>query len=151
MIRRGANGDRPFVADLGKRTLATSVSAQRDDAVPAMVEASYERMLAVVYDQSHVLLIAERDGAPLGFLLLLDRLPDQVTGVPQGFIAYMAVEPAVRGHGIGSALLAAAEDEARRRGLPYMTLMVTEENEAARAVYKTAGYHTERRLLCKKL
>ncbi|MHB8357563.1 MAG: GNAT family N-acetyltransferase [Vulcanimicrobiaceae bacterium] len=45
----------------------------------------------------------------------------------------------------------AAEDEARRRGLPYMGLMVTEDNAAARALYDSAGYLTERRLLCKRL
>jgi len=35
--------------------------------------------------------------------------------------------------------------------LPYMSLMVTEENEAARALYERAGYVTERRLLSKPL
>ncbi len=69
----------------------------------------------------------------------------------QGFVAYMAVDPQQRRFGVGSALLAAAEDEARRRGLPYMALMVTEENEAARRLYRRSGYRTERRLLCKPL
>jgi ribosomal protein S18 acetylase RimI-like enzyme len=32
-----------------------------------------------------------------------------------------------------------------------MALMVTEENEAARRLYKSRGYRTERRLLCKPL
>ena len=53
--------------------------------------------------------------------------------------------------GVGSALLERAEDEARKRGAPYMALMVTEENAAARALYERAGYLTERRLLCKAL
>ena len=85
-------------------------------------------------------------------MLLLDDLPDDVTAMPQGFVAYMAVEPVARGGaGIGTALLTAAEDEARRRGLPYMALMVTDENAPARALYDRAGYVTERRLLCKAL
>jgi ribosomal protein S18 acetylase RimI-like enzyme len=82
---------------------------------------------------------------------MLDSLPDEVTGQDQSFIAYMAVERDRRGGGIGAALLAAAEDEARKRGLPYMSLMVTEENASARALYERAGYLTERRLLCKML
>ena len=63
----------------------------------------------------------------------------------------MAVKPERRGAGIGTALLAAAEDEARRCGLPYMALMVTEENAVARRLYERAGYQTERHLLCKAL
>jgi GNAT superfamily N-acetyltransferase len=69
----------------------------------------------------------------------------------QGFVAYMAVEPAWQGTGVGTALLAAAEDEAKRRGLQFMALMVTEENEPGRRLYERAGYRTERRLLCKPL
>jgi ribosomal protein S18 acetylase RimI-like enzyme len=98
-----------------------------------------------------VLLIAEHQAKPAGFLLMLDTLPDEVTRMPQAFVAYMAVEPSLRGRGIASRLLGAAEDEARRRGLPYMGLMVTEDNAAARALYERAGYLTERRLLCKPL
>jgi ribosomal protein S18 acetylase RimI-like enzyme len=116
-----------------------------------MLQASYEGLLDFVFRQSHVLFIAEHEGKRAGFILMLDSMPDEVTRMPQGFIAYMAVEPSVRGGGIGSRLLAAAEDEARRRGLPYVGLMVTEDNAAARAMYERAGYLTERRLLCKPL
>ena len=35
---------------------------------------------------------AEVDGKPAGFLIMLDSLPDEVTGGDQAFIAYMAVE-----------------------------------------------------------
>ncbi|HEY5340689.1 MAG TPA: GNAT family N-acetyltransferase, partial [Candidatus Aquilonibacter sp.] len=73
------------------------------------------------------------------------------TGDDQAFVAYMAVDPAHRGAGVGAALLARAEDEARRRGVPYMALMVTKENAAARALYDRAGYRVERRLMCKML
>lgn len=115
------------------------------------VSAAFDRLYEIVQNQSHVALVAERDGERLGFILLLDGLPDEVTLLPQGFVAYMAVKPGARGEGVGAALLAAAEDEARRRLLPYMALMVTEENEAARRLYDRAGYRTERRLLCKPL
>ncbi|MGZ3497368.1 MAG: N-acetyltransferase family protein [Vulcanimicrobiaceae bacterium] len=149
-IRRGTIADRAFVEDLGKQTLRSSVPAFRE-ATDSMLELSYERLLDIVYSQSHVLLIAEDGNAPAGFVLLLDQLPDEVTSMPQGFIAYMAVEPARREQGVGHRLLEAAEDEARKAGAPYMALMVTEENAAARALYESAGYVTERRLLCKPL
>jgi ribosomal protein S18 acetylase RimI-like enzyme len=150
VIRAGRAEDRAFVAGLGKSTMGDSVAKFRY-VNEAMLEASYEGLLDFVFRQSHVLLIAEHHGRRAGFILMLDTMPDEVTRMPQGFIAYMAVEPSLRGGGIGSRLLAAAEDEARRRGLPYMGLMVTEDNAAARAMYERAGYLTERRLLCKPL
>lgn len=128
----------------------SSVASTRPAPAPA-VRAAFDRLCEIVATQSHVTLIARRNGERAGFLLMLDELPDEVTTLPQGFVAYMAVEPDHRGAGVGAALLSAAEDEARRRGLPYMALMVTEENEAARRLYRSSGYTTERRLLCKPL
>ena len=150
-LRPGGPDDRAFVLDLGRRTASDSISALR--AAPlAFVEASYERLVEYAFDRSHVLLVAESplEGA-VGFLLMVDDMPDEVTATAQGFVAYMAVEPDARRHGVASRLLEAAEDAARRRALPVMALMVTEENEAARELYAQAGYFTERRLLCKPL
>lgn len=149
-IRSGTPADHPFVADLGTRTVGDSVAAFRTgpDALP---ELSYARLLEFVFDRSHVLLVAHSGGEPLGFALMLDTMTDEVTLAPQGFIAYMAVEPSRRRSGIAKALLEGVEDEARRRALPYMALMVTESNLSARALYEGAGYVTERRLLCKTL
>lgn len=149
---RGAEGaaDRDFVTALGRSCVMTSVAAMRPTS-EGMAREAFDRLASIVAGQSHVTLIARRGGRRVGFLMLLDDLPDEVTLLPQGFVAYMAVEPGSRGAGVGTALLTAAEDEARRRGLPYMSLMVTDENEPARRLYDRAGYRTERRLLCKRL
>ena len=150
-VRHAASDtDRAFVEDLGKRSAPSSISSLRP-ALPQAAAAAYERLLETVAAQSHVVLIAECEDRRAGFALLLDDLPDDVTGLPQAFLAYMAVEPALQRRGIGTALLRAAEDEAKRRGLPYMAFMVTEENAAARGLYERAGYVTERRLLSKAL
>jgi ribosomal protein S18 acetylase RimI-like enzyme len=142
--------DRAFVRELGRRSAMTSVASLRRTTESA-VRGAFDRLCDIVEEQSHVVLVAELDRTRVGFLLLLDALPDEVTLLPQGFIAYMAVEPRCRRRGVGGALLAAAEDEAKARGLPYMALMVTEENEAARRLYEGRAYRTERRLLCKPL
>lgn len=149
-VRQGTAADRTFVRELGAATMGDSVASFRD-VIPAMLEASYESLLEFSFAQSHALFIAEREGERTGFLLLLDSLPDEVTRMPQAFIVYMAVEPSARRSGIGKHLLAAAEAWARARNLPYLGLMVTEENDAARRLYESAGYLTERRLLCKPL
>ncbi len=112
---------------------------------------AFDRLIDTIRAQSHLVLIAEIEGRPAGFLLMLDGLPDDVTALPQAFVAYMAVEPQLQRSGVGAALLAAAEREAIERGLPYIALMVTEDNAAAQALYAGGGYVTERRLLSKRL
>ncbi len=149
-IREGRLDDRPFVRSLGHRTIADSVAAFRHFNA-AMLAASYDGLLEFVFAQPHVLLVAEREGQLLGFALMLTSMPDEVTRMPQGFIAYMAVETSARRCGIANQLLSAAEEEARRMGLPYMGLMVTEDNAAALRLYERSGFLTERRLLCKPL
>ena len=150
-MRTGGAADRDFVLDLGRRTVAASLSALRPAPI-RLVELSFETLADYAFDRSHVLLIAETDlDGRVGFLLMLDEMPDEVTGLPQGFIAYMAVEPDARRHGVATQLLAAAEEAARSRGLPNVALMVTEDNAPAREFYAHAGYVTERRLLCKRL
>jgi ribosomal protein S18 acetylase RimI-like enzyme len=149
-IRPAAERDQAFIENLGKRTVMDSVSALRHPVVEDVVE-NFGRLLRVVARREHKTLVAEVDGKPAGFLIMLDSLPDEVTGGDQAFIAYMAVEREHRGGGVGAALLQEAEDEARAMGAPYISLMVTEENDPARALYERAGYLTERRLLCKML
>jgi ribosomal protein S18 acetylase RimI-like enzyme len=150
VVRPGTPADRAFVTDLGRRTVGDSVAAYRPAPERQLFQA-LDRLYESVGKQSHVTLVAEYDGARAGFALFLDELPDEVTALPQGFVAYMAVEPNLRERGIGSVLLAAAEEEARRRGLPFMSLMVTEDNAAARTLYERRGYLTERRLMSKAL
>lgn len=145
-----AQYDRAFVEDLGRRCAMASVSRLRK-APEAVVAGAYDRLVEIVEGQSHVTFIAQEGDRRVGFLLMLDDLPDEVTALPQAFIAYMAVEPKFRGCGAGRALLAAAEGAARERGLPHLTLMVTEENDAARRLYERDGFQTERRLMCKTL
>jgi GNAT superfamily N-acetyltransferase len=52
----------------------------------------------------------------------------------------LAVVPAHRGKGVGQALLAAVEDEARKRGCAKLTLEVLEHNTRARRVYESVGF-----------
>ncbi len=150
LVRRGGPADLRFVVDLGRRSIDDSISELRP-APRSSVEQSYDRLMDYALKQQHTLLIAHTAAEPLGFILVLHNLPDEVTGLPQAFVAYMAVEPHARRRGIGRMLLDAAEEEARAKGFPAIALMVTEQNESARALYAASGYATERRLLCKPL
>ena len=81
-----------------------------------------------------VVLVARRAGERCSFLLLH---PTGVAGSP--YIASIATSAAVRGQGVGSALLDAAE-----RWLPearHMFLCVSSFNTEARRLYERRGYH----------
>ena len=149
-IRRGDERDRHFVLDLGRRVAGTSVSTIRP-APLALVELAYERLLGYIFGNQHDLLIATDAGRSCGFLLLLRELPDEVTATEQAFVAYMAVEPESRRRGIGAALLQGAEEIARADGLAFLSLMVTEDNLAARGLYERLGLQTERRMMTKAI
>ncbi len=149
-VRAGDAADRDFVRDLGRRSASSSVSALRTVKYGDLLEA-FDRLVEFVFGRRHDALIAEEHGERAGFLLLLYDIPDEVTLVDQAFVAYMAVEPASQGRGVGRALLEAAESHAAARGLRYVSLMVTDENAPARALYERAGFVTERRMLTKAL
>jgi ribosomal protein S18 acetylase RimI-like enzyme len=56
------------------------------------------------------------------------------------YICGVALLPEYRGQGIGTRLMALAEEEARERGLPRLSLIVFERNEGALRLYERLGY-----------
>ena len=149
-IRRGTPNDRAFVIDLGRRVAPLSVASLRT--APAQsIERAYEHLVDLVFHRYSDLIVAEVNGQPAGFALVLHDMPDEITLTDQSFVAYMAVEPTHQRSGIGRALLEHVEALARRLGLPYLSLMVTEDNAAARGLYEGAGFVTERRMMTKAL
>ena len=53
---------------------------------------------------------------------------------------HLLVRPEQRRRGVASALLAAVEGEARRRGLGRIRLQVSADNGAAQALFRACGY-----------
>jgi GNAT superfamily N-acetyltransferase len=58
-------------------------------------------------------------------------------------VAHLAVQPQFWGSGIGRALLAAAEQQARQAGIGRMTLTVEMDNQRARRLYEWVGYRLD--------
>jgi ribosomal protein S18 acetylase RimI-like enzyme len=56
------------------------------------------------------------------------------------YLAELYVAPALRGHGLGRALMLAAIEFARNRGATYMDLGTGEQDVAARALYESLGF-----------
>jgi GNAT superfamily N-acetyltransferase len=92
-------------------------------------------------EQDDDVLIAERDGAPVGCLHMLVAM--DFFGRRHAHISVIAVSEAVEGTGVGRALLAHADRWARERALPLVTLNVFAANERARRFYEQSGFAPE--------
>ena len=74
---------------------------------------------------------------------VVTRGKDLLTHVPNAHLEILAVAPQAEGQGVGSALLNAAQAEARRQGLATMSLHVFSNNQRARRLYEKMGFHGE--------
>lgn len=83
-----------------------------------------------------VALIAEDDGAPVGYAL--------ASVVPQtpirGHLYDLYVHADVRGRGVGRELIAATAERLRQRGVTHLSLDVALDNESARRLYERLGF-----------
>ncbi|PKQ06350.1 MAG: GNAT family acetyltransferase [Alphaproteobacteria bacterium HGW-Alphaproteobacteria-11] len=61
----------------------------------------------------------------------------------RGAVYYVAADPAMRGQGLGRAIMAAAEHWLAERGVWKLNLMVRRGNEAATGFYAALGYAQE--------
>ena len=80
-------------------------------------------------------LVAEEDGALLGYVLVLFS---QATSVAR--IYSIAVAAQARGRGVGQRLVAAAEDAAWGQDRAYLRLEIRRDNPASQALFEGAGY-----------
>ena len=119
IVRLAGEADVPAAAALERATFSEGAD-----------EAMMARMLS---DGRHALLLAEEDGALLGYVwyeFVLD----------EGYVGNLAVAPEHRRKGVGRALAEGMLSDARERGLAFLTLEVRESNAPARALYEKTGF-----------
>jgi ribosomal protein S18 acetylase RimI-like enzyme len=134
LIRPASTADESGLAAVHRATWTTAVS-------PAGAPLRGARFFGAETRPEDVLVAAD-DGQVLGYVWLRRTGPhpahDHVLVVDG-----LAVEPREQGRGIGRALVAAAVEEASRRGGRKLTLRVLAPNTAARQLYASAGFHVE--------
>ncbi len=89
-----------------------------------------------------VVLLAERDGRATGFVQLFPMFSSLRTA-RVWVLNDLFVDAEARRSGVGRALMQAAADFARQDGASRMVLETSQDNDAARALYRAVGWEEE--------
>ena len=132
-IRLGEPKDVPVIARL-IRGLAVYERLEHE------VTMTEERLTRTLFGERRYAetLIAERDGAPVGFALFFHNY-STFLGQPGLYLEDLFVLPDERGHGVGRALLARLAQIAIERGCGRMEWVVLDWNESAIGFYEKLG------------
>ena len=148
-VRRYAEADRASVMALAPR-LTEGVAGWRDRrAVRGAVHDWVAGSLAAAEADDHAVFVVEDDGMVLGFVTCGER--EHFTGEVDGYVGELVVAGGGVRRGVGSALMAAAEQWAADRGLAHLTLETGAANTSARAFYGALGYRDEDVRLSKRV
>ncbi|HEY9512395.1 MAG TPA: N-acetyltransferase [Rhodanobacter sp.] len=122
-VRRGENTDLNELVLLEERTFDSD----------RLSRAQYRRHLDS--DSAQILVASASHNHFLGAAVLFFRKHSKLARVYS-----LATQPQARGHGVGTALLDAAEHAARRRGCRALRLEVQVDNARAIRLYEHIGY-----------
>jgi GNAT superfamily N-acetyltransferase len=97
--------------------------------------------------------MAELDGVVTGFICVVAAMPPAAPDDPatHAWVHDVFVRPEHRRQGVARALLTAAEQFARSRGVSELRLAVINRNVSARALYERTGFRDYVRVLTKPL
>lgn len=120
----------------------------------SMADDYLHEMHARCRDHAGTILVAEHEGAIAGLVMVLTRVPFESLDEPPGdyaLVAELVVRDALRGLGIGRALLQAAERHARASGATELRIGVLSDNRPARQLYLSEGFASYLETLAKPL
>lgn len=140
-IRNACQGDLDAILELYTALFAEMAALQ--PAYWRAAGASRAFLTEFMAGEQNTLLVAEKEGVLLGFVLANEQnTPPYDCIVPHryAYLMDMAVRPDTRSQGVGAALIGAVKAWAKGRGLGYVELNVLEENTRAAALYHREGF-----------
>lgn len=153
-VRRARADDRLFVMVLNGKVTPFTLPAGRDldpDEVAARYLDVYMN-LDVAGDPRLLVLIAEFEGAPVGYLMLKLGYSDEITGERVGYIYDLAVEPAHWGRRATQRLMRQAEARLHADGVALMLGDISADNpRAVKTAVKSLGYSVEGHRVARRL
>ena len=143
-IRPAAPADLPAIGRLGALLvrLHHEFDPERFIAATPQTEEGYASFLGTQFAKPNVvILVAERDGAVLGYTYSGVEGYDYISlRGPAGLLYDIVVDPAYRGCGVGRMLLDATLAVLKARGAPRVVLSTAERNESAQRLFARAGF-----------
>ncbi|MBW8823775.1 MAG: GNAT family N-acetyltransferase [Xanthomonadales bacterium] len=109
---------------------------------PSDIQRAHDWLKARIGQNESVVLLARHDGVPAGFVQLYPMY-SSVRTARIWVLNDLFIAPEFRRHGTARALLDAATQFAREDGAAFIVLETTRDNEAARALYRAAGWHED--------
>lgn len=116
----------------------------------AQLAAQIQRMFAQTLQTAGGTCLVATDGSTLGGYVLLMPAPNAFTGAPEGVVMDLWVDPALRGHGVASLLLQAAEVWGESIGATGLAAQIAIHNQASMRALTKAGYRVERYVVGKE-
>lgn len=149
VVREYRPTDEAAILALAPR-LTEGVAPWRDpravlEAVIAWVGAS----VGQAHADGRAVFVAEVQGVLAGFVSVGER--EHFTGAVDGYVGELVVSGSCARLGVGTRLMARAEEWARARGHAHLTLETGAANAAARTFYAALGYEDEDVRLTKRL
>ncbi len=144
VIRRAANADTAAIGRLGAALVRVhhAFDSLRFIDVSPQTERSYGGYVnAQRKEPEAVVLVAERDGAVLGYAWgAIEGIDYMALRGPAGVLYDIIVDDPLRGQGIGRALLEAMLRALKELGAPRVVLSTASRNEAAQRLFASAGF-----------
>lgn len=147
-IRPLTSSDSSFLRQILPRLNPGSTVSPRD---PERMAAFFTSLDATnILEEGHEGYIAERDGEPLGLLIIwLDV--DHFTDHARAHVEVLVVAQSAEGQGVGRALLAFAEQWGREHACREVVLNVFSTNTGAIAFYERLGFAPDHLRMSKTL
>ncbi len=92
-------------------------------------------------DKDTVILVAEQDRKVAGFIMgVIEYHPDDLLNAPYLTVQYLCVDKKFRRTGIGKSLMKSIENWGNDKGISTLELIVWNNNEPAKALFRSLGY-----------
>jgi GNAT superfamily N-acetyltransferase len=137
-IRPAVRDDLPRIIELLQQL--SMDGERREDLGPPLPQRYYDAFELIERDPDNAVYVAERDGTIAGTFQLTVIQQLRRIGVRVAEVESVVVDAALRGQGIGEAMMRFAVEEARRRGCGHVQLTSNAGRPDAHRFYERLGF-----------
>ncbi|MEX0298640.1 MAG: N-acetyltransferase family protein [Kordiimonas sp.] len=141
-IRHAESEDFEFICSLSPVLAGGAKFGWHSSEVIQKFQDNYISEMLEETDQTHITLVAEKEGVALGFVHARER-EDELSGEHCCTIPLLAVAENAQGKGVGKKLMEAVETWSKEQGFRLLHLEVFATNNQAKGFYQELGFEEE--------